>query len=161
MSELDREGPARLKAGRELAQLRATRYSGPWTSGDLRPSLNTHPPDGPGSVAHSRWRADRKREPMSYVLILEFEGGTPDHYREVNKILGIDMITGKGDWPTGLLSHTGAVNANGDIAVVEVWDAQESQEAFMKSRLGTALAQAGVPKPHRMEWLKTLAHHKP
>lgn len=96
---------------------------------------------------------------MSDALILEFTGGTADQYNAVNTILGIDPETGEGDWPAGLLSHTGATNAAGDLMVFEVWDSQASQEAFMSSRLGPALGQAGVPQPTRMEWLSILAHH--
>jgi hypothetical protein len=95
---------------------------------------------------------------MSDALLLEFTGGTADQYRAVNATLGIDPETGEGDWPAGLVSHTGVTNGAGDLMVFEVWDSQEAQEAFMTSRLGPALGQAGVPQPTRMEWLSVLAH---
>lgn len=96
---------------------------------------------------------------MSEALILEFTGATAEQYNAVNSILGIDPATGTGDWPAGLLSHIGATGAGGDLMVVEVWDSQESQGAFMASRLGPALGQAGVPQPTRMEWLTILGRH--
>lgn len=96
---------------------------------------------------------------MSDALILEFNGGTADQYNAVNAILGIDPATGEGDWPAGLLSHTGGTTAGGDLVVIEVWDSQASQGAFMESRLGPALGQAGVPAPSRVEWLSVLGHH--
>jgi hypothetical protein len=37
--------------------------------------------------------------------------------------------------------------------VLEVWDSQEAQAAFMESRLGPALGKAGMPEPSRAEWL--------
>jgi hypothetical protein len=96
---------------------------------------------------------------MPDALILEFTGATADQYKAVNAILGIDAATGEGDWPAGLLSHTGAAGAGGDLVVFEVWDSKESQDVFMASRLGPALGQAGVPEPTRVEWLSLLGHH--
>jgi hypothetical protein len=96
---------------------------------------------------------------MSEALILEFAGATPDQYNAVNKLLGIDTATGEGDWPAGLLSHTGASSSGGGILVFEVWDSQQSQESFMAARLGPALGEAGLPQPSRVEWLSLLQHH--
>ncbi|HEY8789424.1 MAG TPA: hypothetical protein VIM10_09885 [Actinopolymorphaceae bacterium] len=96
---------------------------------------------------------------MSDALILEFEGATPDQYKGVNTLLGIDAATGEGDWPDGLLSHTGAATPGGGLVVFEVWDSQESQGTFMASRLGPALHEAGLPEPSRVEWLTLLGHH--
>jgi hypothetical protein len=50
---------------------------------------------------------------MTQSIILEFEGVGKDDYDKINKILGIDLVTGAGDWPPPLLNHTGAVKANG------------------------------------------------
>jgi len=96
---------------------------------------------------------------MSYALILEFAGATPDQYDAVNAILGIDPATGEGDWPAGLLSHTGSAGDAGGIVVFEVWDSHDSQGAFMGSRLGPALDKVGLPEPSRVEWLSVLGEH--
>jgi len=96
---------------------------------------------------------------MSEALILEFKGVSADQYKAVNTILGIDPVTGEGDWPDGLLSHTGASDPQGGLVVFEVWDLQESQRAFMVSRLGPALGQVGLPEPTRVEWLSLLGHY--
>jgi hypothetical protein len=101
---------------------------------------------------------DKGDRAMPDALILEFTGGTADQYMAVNAVLGIDPATGEGDWPTGLVSHTGSTGASGDLLVFEVSDSRESQEIFMASRLGPALGQVGVPKPTRIEWLSVLAH---
>jgi hypothetical protein len=45
---------------------------------------------------------------MSDALFYEFTGVSADDYKAVNAILGLDPATGGGDWPAGLLSHTGA-----------------------------------------------------
>jgi hypothetical protein len=94
---------------------------------------------------------------MSEVLILEFADATEDHYWAVNKILGIDYVTGEGDWPAPLLSHTASFGDAG-LVVVEVWESQAAQAEFM-ARLGPALAEVGVPQPSRMQWQTVLGHH--
>lgn len=96
---------------------------------------------------------------MSEALLYEFTGVSADDYKAVNAILGLDPATGSGDWPSGLLSHTGATSEDGGFIVFEVWDSQQSQEAFVASRLGPALGQAGVPEPTRAEWLSVVGHH--
>ena len=83
---------------------------------------------------------------MAESIILEFKGVGQNEYDQVNKVLGIDLATGGGDWPDGLLNHTGAVSANGDLIVYEIWESQAAQEAFM-ARLGPALHEVGVPEP--------------
>jgi hypothetical protein len=90
---------------------------------------------------------------MPDVLILEFTGAGADQYWQVNDLLGINMKTGEGDWPAGLISHVGATRSTGDLTVVEVWESQAAQSDFMASRLGPALGKAGVPEPTRAEWL--------
>jgi hypothetical protein len=98
---------------------------------------------------------------MAELLILEFEALDEGIYEQVNKILGIDMDSGEGDWPAGLLSHS-AGKIDGGWVVVEVWESREAQETFMQSRLGAALQQAGVDKPpKKAEWTSLRAHHQP
>ncbi len=90
---------------------------------------------------------------MADGLILEFEGVGAEQYNAVNKLLGIDMDSGQGDWPQGLISHLGASKPGG-LVVVEVWESKPQQEAFMHDRLGQALQEGGVTAPTRVEWLQ-------
>ena len=94
---------------------------------------------------------------MAEALILEFDGVTAEKYDEVNGLLGIDVNTGEGDWPDGLVSHTGCVGDR--LVVFEVWDSQGKQADFMEARLGPALGKAGLPEPSRAEWLAVRGHH--
>ncbi len=94
---------------------------------------------------------------MSEVIILEFAGVTEDQYLAVNKILGVDGGTGAGDWPAPLEAHTAALG-DGGLVVVEVWESQDAQAAFM-ARLGPALAEVGLPEPTRMEWLSLVGRY--
>lgn len=85
---------------------------------------------------------------MSYGIVLSFEGVGADQYWAVNDKLGINR-DGSGDWPKGLRSHAGGPTATGWV-VCEVWDSKADQEAFMGSRLGSALAEVGVPAPSQV-----------
>jgi len=98
---------------------------------------------------------------MADALILEFEGFGKETYDRVNDLLGIDMESGQGDWPDGLLSHVGAAKEGGWV-VFEVWESKEAQERFMADRLGRALEEGGAQgPPARVEWLDVAAHHTP
>lgn len=55
---------------------------------------------------------------MSFGLVLVFEGVSSKEYWAVNDRLGINR-DGSGDWPTGLISHTGAETLTGFV-VTEV-----------------------------------------
>ena len=98
---------------------------------------------------------------MSEALILEFAGVTEAEYAAVNKHLGIDMHTGQGDWPAGLLSHAAGAADDGTFIVVEVWSSRADQDAFMTARLGAALAAGGVTAYPKVQWVPLLAYHQP
>jgi hypothetical protein len=98
---------------------------------------------------------------MAEALILEFAGLSDADYRAVNSNLGIDMETGKGDWPAGLLSHAAGPGAAGAWVVTEVWESQADQAAFMESRLGAALGAAGVTGVPAIRWVPLVAYHVP
>jgi hypothetical protein len=98
---------------------------------------------------------------MADGLILEFDGFGVEKYEQVNGLLGIDMRSGEGDWPSGLVAHTGGAKDDGWV-VFEVWASQADQEAFMRDRLGPALAEAGIEgPPARLEWIEVAAHRNP
>ena len=93
-------------------------------------------------------------------MILEFEGVTDQEYDAVNDELGIDMGTGRGDWPEGLLTHSAGLNEYGHLVVLEVWDTPEHQVRFMEDRLGRALARGGITgPPSRVTWIELVSHH--
>jgi len=97
---------------------------------------------------------------MSEALILEFRDASPELYDAVNTILGLDPATGAGAWPDGMTSHVGAEHADGNgLTILEVWESRDAQDAFMSSRLGPALGQAGVPEPVRVEWMPLKGYH--
>jgi hypothetical protein len=90
---------------------------------------------------------------------MEF-GGDSEAYQRVTECLGIDVESGEGEWPAGLLFHSGGAKPDGWI-VSEVWASEEDQERFMAERLGQALKEAGVENPpRRLEWFDLAAFHK-
>ena len=95
---------------------------------------------------------------MSEALILEFSGVDRSQYDDVNEVLGIDMRSGEGDWPAGMLTHTGA-SSEDTFVVFEIWESQAAQEDFMHARLGPALAKIGLPEPTRLQWFTVEGHH--
>jgi hypothetical protein len=97
---------------------------------------------------------------MSEALFFEFAGVDETDYRAVNARLGLDPATGSGDWPEGMLSHTGAAAPGGRFVVFEVWDSQQAQASFMDSRLAPALREVGLPEPTRVEWLSVAGYFK-
>jgi hypothetical protein len=83
---------------------------------------------------------------VSYVITLVFDGVGEAQYWAVNEQLGIGQ-DGSGDVPAGMLHHAAGPTAAGGWMVVEQWTSKEAQTSFMESRLGAALAAAGVPAP--------------
>ena len=95
---------------------------------------------------------------MAAGLILEFDGVTHREYDAVNRELGIDMGTGRGNWPAGLLTHSAGLNEYGHLVVWEVWDTPEHQARFMEERLGEALAKGGITgPPSSMTWIELVS----
>lgn len=96
---------------------------------------------------------------MAEALIMEFEGYGLDQYERVSEILGIDMRSGKGDWPDGMLLHSASVKEGGFI-IYEVWASQADQKRFMAERLAHAFRAGGIEeRPVRSEWLILTSLH--
>src|SRR5690242_645613 len=90
---------------------------------------------------------------MAEAIILELEGVGAEDYKAVNEVLGIDMSSGQGDWPEGLVSHTAAASADGWVGF-EVWDSEEAQERSTGERLAAALQEGRLEgEPSRVERL--------
>ena len=98
---------------------------------------------------------------MAEVVVIEFTA--PDAvsiYDRVNKILGWNGTPDSEHWPAGMLSHI-AGESGDKLVVVEVWESQAAQGAFMENELGPAFAEAKVPQPERIAWFSSVAdiHH--
>ncbi len=98
---------------------------------------------------------------MAETLILEFTGVGEAEYQAVNSELGLDAQTGKGDWPEGMLAHAAGTADDGAFIVTEVWASRADQAAFMRDRLGGALAAGGITAPPKVRWVPLLAYQVP
>jgi hypothetical protein len=98
---------------------------------------------------------------MAELLILEFDGVDENDYARVNAQLGLDVDTGAGDWPAGLVSHLAGLTDGGRAYVVEVWESQEAQADFMRSRLGAAMAAGGISATPSVTWARLIGHQHP
>lgn len=83
---------------------------------------------------------------MAFGIVLVFEGVSEKQYWAVNERLGINR-DGSGDWPAGMITHTGGPHGATGWVVGEVWESKAAHEKFMADRLGAALAAVGVPAP--------------
>ncbi len=95
---------------------------------------------------------------MPTQFIIEFDGVGKEQYDAVNSILGVDPISGSGDWPEGLIAHSAGWREDGRFYVTEVWSSPELQEKFMEERLGEALAKGGVGEPKSVTSIDLHAH---
>lgn len=93
---------------------------------------------------------------MAVGLILKFTGIGLTEYRAVNAKLNVDMTTGIGDWPKGLLSHSAGEGDDGAFYVLEVWTSREAQGTFMQARLGRALQEGGITSAPQITWIDPL-----
>lgn len=94
---------------------------------------------------------------MSFAIVIAFEGVTEDGYWKVNELLGINR-DGSGDWPDGIRSHAAGPTADGWV-VVEKWESEEAQQAFLVGRLGAAIEAAGLPAPSQIISTVTVNDH--
>lgn len=98
---------------------------------------------------------------MAAGLIMKFGNGSIADYHKVSAKLNIDMNTGHGDWPEGLLSHAGG-EVDGALCILEVWESREAQERFMNGRLGRAIQEAGVDmSPPEITWIDLVSYYTP
>ncbi len=96
---------------------------------------------------------------MTAELILEFEGVTQAEYLAVNKELGLDVESGEGNWPDGMVSHSAGLTDDGRLVVLEIWDTTEHQAKFLEERLGEALAKGGIEgPPSSVTWIELISH---
>jgi hypothetical protein len=77
------------------------------------------------------------------MMILDWEGVSPDQYARVNDTMG---IRSDADAPDGLISHVAAIDDDGDMTIVDLWESEQALGQFFETRLGPALAEVGIPE---------------
>lgn len=80
---------------------------------------------------------------MAIMMILDWEGVTPEQYAKINDVMGIHSDA---DAPDGLISHAVGIDDGGELTIVDLWESEQQLGQFVETRLGPALAQAGIPQ---------------
>jgi hypothetical protein len=86
---------------------------------------------------------------MAELLILEFDGVTESDYRNVSAQLGIDLDTGQGDWPPGLISHLAGMSEDGHGVIVESGPLVKHRQSSWRTDLERRRPEAGSPPSRR------------
>ncbi len=80
---------------------------------------------------------------MPVMMILDWEGVSPEQYARVNDTMGIHSDA---DVPEGLISHVAAIDDKGELTIVDLWESEQALGRFVETQLGPALAEAGIPQ---------------
>ena len=82
---------------------------------------------------------------MAVGMVMQFRGLGEEQYEAVMRQLG--LTSNRGDWPAGIISHVAGPTPDG-WCVVDVWEAREQFDAFLRDRLRPAFdAVGGLPQP--------------
>ena len=79
---------------------------------------------------------------MAIMMILEWEGVSPEQYARVNETMGIHSDA---DVPEGLISHVAAIDDDGELTIIDLWESEQALGGFFETRLGPALDRGGHP----------------
>jgi hypothetical protein len=92
---------------------------------------------------------------MPVVVMLRWEGVTPEQYEEARK-----LINWEGDVPAGGLFHVAAFDQSG-ARVTDVWDSAEDFQRFVDDRLMPGVQQIGIQGQPQVEILPAHAVFAP
>ena len=80
---------------------------------------------------------------MATVMMMEWQGVTPEQYTRVMNNLGLDATP-----PSGGLFHVAGFSG-GALRVLDIWESQRAFETFQRDRLTAAVQKAGITTaPH-------------
>ncbi len=92
---------------------------------------------------------------MAVMMKYEWDGVTPEQYDEVRARVGwLDTP------PAGGRVHVAAFDENG-VHITDVWDSVDDFQAFLNTRLAPAIAQVGIQREPRVEFLPLHEFHCP
>ena len=83
---------------------------------------------------------------MAVAIVMDFEGATLEQYDEV--IARMNFAPGGPGAPGGLFHWCMATDTG--VRTTDVWESQETFEAFTNSQIGPITAQVGVPAPPKV-----------
>ena len=88
---------------------------------------------------------------MKTMVIMRWEGITPDQYERCRQIINWENATAK-----GAIFHAVAFG-NNEMRVTDIWESEEDFNIFMQSRLIPGVAQIGITSLPQVEVLPVYA----
>ena len=92
---------------------------------------------------------------MSTMMIMRWDGVTPDQYEQVRK-----LANWEGDHPKGGLFHVASFGNNA-LRVTDIWESEEEFNSFVQSRLMPAVIQTGIQSQPQVEMFPVHAIFNP
>lgn len=80
---------------------------------------------------------------MAVAVIMQFQGGTTEHYDQVIEKMGFKP---GGEGPRGALFHWATQTPEG-LQVTDVWESRDQFQEFADSQIGPLSAEVGIPGP--------------
>ena len=75
---------------------------------------------------------------MATVMLMEWQGVTPEQYTRVMSNLGLDSKP-----PVGGIFHVAGFSGAA-LRVLDIWESQQAFESFQRDRLTAAVQKAGI-----------------
>jgi hypothetical protein len=85
---------------------------------------------------------------MAIAIVMDFKGGTLEHYDEVIKRMGFSP---GGAGASGALFHWVTATEDG-IRVTDVWADRDQFQAFAGERIGPITQEVGMPNPPELSF---------
>ena len=82
---------------------------------------------------------------MSTMMIMKWDGVSPDQYEQVRK-----QVNWEGDKPKGAIFHVASFGDNA-LRVTDIWESADDFNSFVQSRLMPGVAQAGIQGQPQVE----------
>jgi hypothetical protein len=84
---------------------------------------------------------------MAVVMLMEWEGVTPEQYEQARK-----LVNWEGNVPAGARIHVAACSDKG-LRVTDVWESPEDFQRFVDTRLTPGVQQLGIQGQPKVEIL--------
>jgi hypothetical protein len=82
---------------------------------------------------------------MKTMMIMKWDGVTPDQYEQVRK-----HVNWEGNKPKGAIFHVASFGNNA-LHVTDIWESADDFNNFVQSRLMDGVAQAGIQGQPQVE----------
>jgi hypothetical protein len=88
---------------------------------------------------------NQKSTVMKTMMIMKWDGATPDQYEQVRK-----NVNWEGDKPKGAVFHVASFGNNA-LHVMDIWESQDDFNSFVQNRLMPGVMKAGIQGQPQIE----------